>query len=45
MNLKILSSLIFFLIVIVLLGFYWIAPFDEVDFGFKERNYNFSLNS
>ena len=45
MNLRILSSLIFFLIVIVLLGFYWIAPFNEVDFGFKERNYNFSLNS
>ena len=38
-------SFVFFLVVIVLLGFYWIAPFDEVNFGFKERNYNFTLNS
>lgn len=45
MNLKILFSLIFLIIVIFLLGFYWIVPFDQVDFGFKERNYNFSLNS
>ncbi len=44
MNWKTVLSLIFFVIVIVLLGFYWIAPFNEIDFGFKERNHNFSLN-
>ena len=44
MEWKSLPGLLFFIIVIVLLGFYWIIPFDETDFGFKEKNYNFSLN-
>ena len=44
MEWKTIFGLLFFIIVIVLLGFYWIVPFDETDFGFKEKNYNFSLN-
>lgn len=41
---KIIFGLIFFIVVVGLLGFYWIVPYNEIDFGFKERNYNFSLN-
>lgn len=45
MNTKIFFSLIFFLIVIILLGFYWIFPLNEINFSLKEKNYNFSFNS
>jgi hypothetical protein len=45
MNLKMFLSFIFFVIVIVLLGFYWIFPLNEINFTLKEKNYNFSLNS
>ena len=45
MSWKIIFNVLFFVIVISLLGFYWIAPFEKIDFGFKERNYNFSLNA
>ena len=44
MNLRIFFGLVFFMIVVILLGFYWIVPFNKVDFGFKEKNYNFNLN-
>ncbi len=44
MTLKIILSVIFFILVIFLLSFYFIDPFASVNFGFKERNYNFSLN-
>ena len=37
MEWKTIFGLLFFIIVIVLLGFYWIVPFDETDFGFKEK--------
>ncbi len=37
-------SLIFFIIVIFLLVFYWIIPFEKIDFGTSEPNYNFSIN-
>lgn len=45
MSSKIIFSLVFLIVVVTLLGIYWIGPFTEVDFGFKERNYNFSLDS
>ncbi len=45
MNLRIFLSFVFFLVVIILLGLYWIVPFNDINFGFKERNYNFSLNA
>ncbi|MEX2017229.1 MAG: hypothetical protein WD876_02045, partial [Candidatus Pacearchaeota archaeon] len=45
MTLKTVFGFFFFVIVVGLLGFYWLGPFNEVDFGFKERNYNFSLSS
>jgi hypothetical protein len=44
MGWKTILSFIFFLVVIILLGFYWIAPLSDINFGFKDRNYNFSLN-
>src|SRR3972149_311801 len=43
MDWKPILGLLFFILVIALLGFYWMIPFDETDFGFKEKNYNFSL--
>jgi len=45
MSWKNLLAFLFFVLVIILLGFYWIFPLNEIDFGFKEKNYNFSLNS
>jgi len=45
MSYKIFFSLVFFILAVALLGIYWLGPFTEVSFGFKERNYNFSLNS
>ena len=45
MSWKTIFSFLFFVLAIGLLGFYWLGPFNEVNFGFKERNYNFSLNS
>ena len=43
MDWKPILGLLFFILVIALLGFYWMIPFDVTDFGFKEKNYNFSL--
>ncbi len=44
MSWKTALSLIFFVVAIALLGFYWIAPFNEIGLISRERNYNFSLN-
>ena len=37
-------SIIFFLAVIFLLFFYWFMPWNEIEFGIKEKNSNFSLS-
>ena len=37
-------SLMFFLVVISLLFFYWFIPWNEIEFGIKEKNSNFSLS-
>jgi hypothetical protein len=42
---KIFFSLIFFILVVFLLAFYWLIPFNEVDFGFKEGNYDFAIEN
>lgn len=42
MGWKTIFAMIFFLMVVVLLGFYWIVPFNEVNFGSNEGNNNFN---
>lgn len=47
MSWKVVFGVIFFIFVVVLLVFYWVIPFpfNTVDFGFKEKNYNFSTDT
>lgn len=45
MNWKIFFSFIFFLLVCLLLIFYWIIPFNTIEFGAQSGNSNFSLDN
>ncbi len=41
---KIILGLLFFIVVVGLLGFYWFLPSGTFDFNLGSRNYNFSVN-
>jgi hypothetical protein len=45
MSWKAVFAAFFFLVVVVMLGVYWIIPFNATDFGSKARDYNFTLGN
>lgn len=45
MEWKSVFTIISFIVVVIILFFYWIIPFNEVDFGFNEGNNDFHLDN